>query len=183
MKTKTILLFIVTVLLVSPVPAGDGMVTITIDRGAVSGLVKAGLPRINQITLPALGEIRLMLIPPDQVQFEGGVIVARIGYYLAPSGLEGTLITKYEPVANKDGSISLRAKSVLPEGKYAVPVDLAPFLPEVRLPERFRWIAGDTDSQAVDMTAGLNAIEVQAEQLVIRLDLTSIPFKKAASDP
>ncbi|MBD3867165.1 MAG: hypothetical protein IFK94_03485 [Acidobacteria bacterium] len=183
MKTKTILLFLVAALLITPALAGDGMVTVTIDRGAVSGLVRAGLPRVNQITLPALGEIRLMLIPPDEVSFEGGAIVARIGYYLAPSGLEGALITKYAPVANKDGSISLRAKSVVPEGKYAVPVDLAGFLPEVRLPEQFRWIAGDISTQAVDMTAGLNAIEVQPEKLVIRLDLTSQTFKKAASNP
>ena len=183
MKTKTILLFLVTALLIMPALAADGMVTVTIDRSAVSGLVRAGLPRVNQITLPALGEIRLMLIPPDEVSFEDGAIVARIGYYLAPSGLEGALITKYAPVANKDGSISLRAKSVVPEGKYAVPVDLAGFLPEVRLPEQFRWIAGDISTQAVDMTAGLNAIEVQPEKLVIRLDLTSQTFKKAASNP
>jgi hypothetical protein len=183
MKTKTILLLLVTALLIAPALAGDGAVTVTIDRGAVSGLVRAGLPRINQITVPALGEIRLMLIPPDEVQFEGGAIVARIGYYLAPSGLEGTLITKYAPVANEDGSISLKARSVLPEGKYSVPVDLAGFLPEVRLPEQFRWITGDVNTQAVDMTAGINAIEVQAEQLVIRLDLTSQTFKKAASNP
>jgi len=183
MKMITVLILFTTMLLVSPVRASDGMVTVTIDRGAVSGLVKAGLPRINQITLPALGEIRLMLIPPDQVRFENGAIVARIGYYLAPSGLEGTLITKYGPVANKDGTISLRAKSVVPEGKYAVPVDLAPFLPEVRLPEQFRWISGDPKVQAVDMTADLDAIEVLAEQLVIRLDLTSRSFKKAASNP
>ena len=183
MKTKTILLILITLALLPPVIAGDGSVTVTIDRSAVSGLVRAGLPRINQITLPALGEIRLMLIPPDQVRFESGAIVARIGYYLAPSGLEGALITKYAPVANKDGSISLRAKSVVPEGKYSVPVDLAPFLPEVRLPEQFRWIAGDPNSQAVDMTAALDAIEVQKEQLVIRLDLTSRSFKKTASNP
>jgi hypothetical protein len=183
MKTKTILLLVLAALLISPAPAGDGVVTITIDRGAVSGLVRAGLPRINQITVPALGEIRLMLIPPDEVQFQGGAIVARIGYYLAPSGLEGTLITKYAPVANKDGSISLKAKSVVPEGKYAVPVDLAGFLPEVQLPEQFRWITGDINTQAVDLTAGIEAIEVQPEQLVIRLDLTSKTFKKAASNP
>lgn len=183
MKTKTILLLVLATILIPPVLAGDGIVTITIDRGAVSGLVKAGLPRINQITVPALGEIRLMLIPPDQVLFEGGAIVARIGYYLAPSGLEGVLITKYAPAVNPDGSISLRARSVVPEGKYAVPVDLAPFLPEVRLPEQFRWITGDPGTRAVAMTAGLHAIEVQKEQLVIRLDLTSKTFKKAASNP
>ena len=179
----TVLVMISALLLVSPAPAGGGQVTVTIDRGAVSGLVKAGLPRINQITVPALGEIRLMLIPPDEVQFQGGAIVARIGYYLAPSGLEGALITKYAPVANQDGSISLRARSVVPEGRYAVPVDLAPFLPEVRLPEQFRWITGDPKTQAVDMTAGLDAIEVHKEQLVIRLDLTSTTFKKVASSP
>ena len=60
---------------------------------------------------------------------------------------------------------------------------MAPFLPEVRLPEQFRWITGDPNSQAVDMTAALDAIEVQQEQLVIRLDLTSRSFKKTASNP
>ncbi len=183
MKIMTVLLLLASTLAATPAPAGDGLVTVTIDRGAVSGLVRAGLPRINQINLPAFGEIRLMLVPPEQVQFQSGAIVARIGYYLAPSGLEGTLVTKYAPVANKDGSISLRAKSVVPEGKYSVPVDLAPFLPEVRLPEQFRWIAGDLETQAVDMTAGLDAIEVQSEQLVIRLDLTSRSFKQSASNP
>ncbi len=183
MKIMTVLLTLAALLMVAPVPAGDGMVTVTIDRGAVSGLVRAGLPRINQVTLPVLGEIRLMLTPPDQVLFENGSIVARIGYYLAPSGLEGTLITRYAPVAHEDGSISLKAKSVVPEGKYVVPVDLAPFLPEVMLPEQFRWITGDTETQTVDVTAGLSAIEVHPEKLVIRLDLTSRTFRSGASNP
>ncbi len=160
-------------LLPAAVSAEDGVMSISIDRTAISGLIRAGLPKTREIRVPGLGMIQLHLTPPDQVSFEGGKIEVKIGYRLSPSGLSGVLVTRYAVVPGKDGGFHLQADSVVPEGKYSLPVDLAPFLPTVELPAQFRWITGNDDDNLIELTAALHMVQILPQRLVIRLGLTS----------
>ena len=89
-------------LLPAAVSAEDGVMSISIDRTAISGLIRAGLPKTREIRVPGLGMIQLHLTPPDQVSFEGGKIEVKIGYRLSPSGLSGVLVTRYAVVPGKE---------------------------------------------------------------------------------
>ena len=160
-------------LLPADVWADDGGLQISIDRTAVSGLIRAGLPKTERIKVPALGEIRLHLTPPDQVSFDGGEIEARIGYRLSPSELSGALVARYRVETGEGGRFLLRARSVTPEGNYSLPVDLAPFLPMVQLPGRFQWIAGNDAENLIRITANMKSIHILPERLVVQLGLTS----------
>jgi hypothetical protein len=157
--------------------AEDGVMSISIDRTAVSGLIRAGLPKTRTIRVPGLGEIQLHLTPPQQVSFDDGMIQARIGYRLSPSGLTGALVTSYAVLPGKDGSLQLSATSVVPEGKFTLPVDLAPFLPVVDLPAQFQWVTGNEPESLIDITAALHQIRILPDRLVIRLGLTSRRYK------
>ena len=167
-----------------PAAAGNGAAELSLDRGAILGMLEAVLPPPATVSLPGLPELTVRIERPRDLQFTDGGVEATLSVALDELGYTGSLRVRYVPeVLRPEGIVTLRAVSAIPESPVPVTLDLARFLPEVPLPRAMSWTVDGPGGGAVELTCLVQGVEVGEHRLVVQLGVLSRRLPLAPPEP
>jgi hypothetical protein len=161
----------IALVLSAALPASAGSGELSLDRAALTEIVRAGIPGPIPIEIPNLGAFHLSLSSPGTIELIGGGIEIPVGFAIAEIGLSGTLRVRYEPsIDPKDGSILLVPRKATPQAPISLPLDLSPILPPARLPREIEWDLG-AERGSPGLAVRPESVRVLDDRLVIRFRL------------
>ncbi len=158
----------------APSLAAVGAAELTLDRGAVVGLVEAALPGPLELDVPGLGSLTIVVSSPAKLRFTDGAVEA--GFDLTVAEIDWTTridVRLVPDVERFSGVVRLVPESVVPRTSLPFRLDLAGWFGSIDLPRRIDWEMQLTGGEPVTVSCFVHGLRVGEERLHIELGLMS----------